>query len=325
MARLPAYAVNGGQIPAEMLRRVLWATSSGANGVVGVYDLTVTPLPALGPGVQIGRGGALATSRTAGTNEQESYLMVQDSASTLSIPTGFKGYVIARIDDWHFTGEDAPADPVNALYWNIERVSTLDGITYPYVALAYINLPAGVSKVTASHITDKRNVAMPRRERYLFTHNLQGSATHEIYEQVEQYWPAESVQDWEVYIPTWATRANVVVAWNGVSCVPASGKHGVVFARIGRPDGWGQGNVETQHQHWDLGNSATGREHWEAADDVEIPEALRGTTQRLRLLGFRLDTLSGQAPKLNNGSSIKFDVEFLEVAPVRWPQGDLHI
>lgn len=328
MAKLPAYAVDGGEVPAEMLRRVLWATSGGENGIVGVHDLKVSPLPTPGAGVRIARGGALVRSRLSGGHEQETYLLAQDSASNVSIPgavnAGRVDYIIARIDDWHFTGEDAPDNPRKALYWDFERVSTLDGITYPFVPLAKVTLRQGISTITASMIEDIRQVANPRTNRRLFARNLSASeGTQELYEQTEQYWPEETSQPWEVYIPEWATRANIVASWNGISVVTHSGKHGVVFARIGRPDGWGQGNVETQHQKWDLGNSATGREHWELADDVAIPAALRGTVQPLRLIGLRLENLSGQGPKLDSASSIKYDVEFIEAAGRRSFSGGL--
>lgn len=326
MARLPAFAVNGGRVPAEMLRRSLWATSHGANGVVGIHDLRVNPLPTPGPGVSIRRGAALATMRSSGANSQETYLLAQDSETHLPISSGPTQYIIARIDDWHFTGEDAPDDPLNALYWSFETVSTLSGIAYPHVPLASVTVPAGVVNVQRSHITDLRKVAMPRTERRLFARNL--SASEGIQELIvsqpsEQYWPAESSQPWTIDIPEWATEANVVASWNGILVRPHSNKHGVVWARIGRPDGWGQGNTETQHQKWDLGGSATGREHWELADDIPIPSALRGTTQPLRLLGMRLEEISDAGPQLDSGSAIKFDVEFRETARVDI-QGSMH-
>lgn len=168
MVQLPAYAVDGGMVPAAMARRATHALSSGANGVVGIHDLKVTALPTPGAGVQISRGSALAAMRTTGAHEMETYVISQDSTFNLTVPpTGGSArtdYIIARVLDWHFTGEEPPADPTTALYWEFARVGTLNGISYPFVPLARIAIPANRSSITGAMITDFREVAMPRRK-----------------------------------------------------------------------------------------------------------------------------------------------------------------
>lgn len=315
MAQLPAFAVNEGRVPAEMLRRELWATSKGVSGIVTARDLKVTALPTPGPAVRVAAGGAICATRTTGAHAQESYMLAQDSVATVPVSATGTFYLIARIDDWHFTGNPAPDDKANALYWSFATVSTLDGINYPYVPLARITR-GSATNITNAMIRDLRVVVAPRKDRTLFAYNLtQADGPQHLISQTPQYWPdLPALDDWTVYVPEWAHSAQIVAAVNGVRCVPDSEKWGVIYVRLGSAEGWGQGNVETQHQRWDLGGSATGREHWEIADDVLVPEALRGTTQRLRIIASRRDNLSGSGPFLDSSSSIKYDIEFHERA-----------
>src|SRR5690606_8349644 len=111
MALLPAYAVDGGTLPAEMLRMVAYNLSGGANGIAQPGDLRVTPLPTPGGGVMIAPGGALMRTRFAGASAQQTYAAMNDSSEMLTIPATDSGgsrtdYIILRIDDPDYTGQE---------------------------------------------------------------------------------------------------------------------------------------------------------------------------------------------------------------------------
>lgn len=305
MAQLPAYAVDGGKVPAAMLRRVLYAATNGENGVVAPPDLKVRALSIPGLAVQIARGGALCRMRTQGANAFETYLLAQDSASTLEIP-GTTGsartdYVIARIDDWHFTGAEPPVDPLNALYWSFARVSSLNGIPYPYVPLAKITIPANSTVITNAMIEDLRRVAIPRRETRVLA--------------VPNHLPAQdvpgpgngyfTVAETTVSIPEWATRAEVSATFSGIALRSnsATGWASPVLA------GTATGMQTRVDENW------TGNWHRftvVGGGPIPIGESYRGTTAAFRWRMMQ-DGGSGRF-HIDSGATFLASIEFQEVA-----------
>lgn len=314
MALLPAYAVDGGRVPAEMARRATYALSAGANGVVGVDDLKVSPLPTAGPGVQVSRGGAVVAMRAAGAHQYESYVIAQDSATNVSIPaTGGSArtdYIIARVTDWHFTGDAAPADPLNALYWELARVSTLTGISQPYVPLARINMPANQSAVTAGMITDLRNVAIPRRERHVMTRRINSGEVDRLTTigGTGESWPDAAHVD--LMVPSWATHVNVVAIFAQVEIPAGITFDGAVYWALGTTD---PAYIRTQDVRVTIDNSngSKTRETLVAAGTARIPEVMRGKAWRSHTRGHRI---SGSAIEFTGGSASVMDVEFVERA-----------
>lgn len=303
MAQLPAYAVDGGRVPASMLRRELWASTGGSNGIVGIHDLKVTQLPTPGAGVAIARGGAIATTRVSGANEQESYILAQDSGVTLPITaTGASGrteYVIARIDDWHFTGNPAPADPLNAIYWAFSTVSTLSGITYPYVPLAKLTIPASTSTITTAMITDLRNVANPRKSRQLFAYDLGPTDTLAT----QESWP--DVGGFDVVVPEWATQAHVVATFSQVLIPAGSTRGGFLWANLKN----GVGGPTVRYLAPGLPNAH--RATFVAAGDMAVPEELRGTTVYSYTAG-NVTAGAGGYLTIDGNSAVVLDIEFHE-------------
>lgn len=301
MAQLPAFAVDGGRVPAAMLRRELWATTSGSNGIVGIHDFKVTPLPTPGAGVSISRGGAIATTRVTGPNAQESYLMAQDSGVTLSIPPVSNArtlHVIARIDDWHFTGNPAPDNPLDAVYWAFSLVTTLSGITYPYVPLARLDIPAGSSTITDAMITDLREVANPRRLRYLRTFDLGPGDTLTT----REVWPDSATQT--IFIPEWATQAHVRTEFVSVRVPANSTRTGFLWGQLGIWQGrtvrFGAPGVPVESRHT-----------YVAAGDVEVRASIRNQDVRITSWGEPHGG-SGGYLVLDGNSAVVFDVEFHE-------------
>ena len=314
MVQLPAYAVDGGMVPAAMARRATHALSSGANGVVGIHDLKVTALPTAGAGVQISRGSALAAMRTTGAHGMETYVISQDSTFNLDVPpTGGSArtdFIIARVMDWHFTGEEPPADPTTALYWEFARVSTLSGITYPFVPLARIAIPANRASITGAMITDIREVAIPRRERHVMTRRINSEDVDRLTTigGTGESWP--DVAHVDLMVPEWATHANVVAMFAQVEVPAGIEFDGVVFWALGTTD---PAYIRTQDVRVTIDNTGGSktRETLVAAGTVRIPENMRGRAWRSHTRGRRL---SGTPIEFTSGSASVMDVEFVERA-----------
>lgn len=321
----PWFVGGGAHHSPEVARVLAYAASSGAEGIVTPEALRVRPLSVPGTSVRVAPGACLIVNRYAG-GAWQTYVGRNPVEHTVPITaTGSGGgrtdLVVARVLDPQYEG-DPPPDPLLFDYMRTEVIEGVPantrsarelGLTYPAIALARITLPASTGTVQAAHITDLRRVALPRVERRLFTHNLEGSTVHELTHSTAQYWPDFPEAIWEVDVPEWATHANIVAGWQSVR-LGRSAASGTIWARIGRPNDWGEGNVRTQDTKWDADGSGDPadelREFWQAADDVVIPAAMRGTRQPIRLLGRRI--VSGSPPRMVNNSSISCDIQFTE-------------
>lgn len=299
MAQLPAYAVNEGKVPAEMLRRALWASTRGESGVVTARDLKVTALPTPGPQVRVAAGGAICAMRTTGANAQEAYMLAQDS--TINVPIADTGtfYLIARIDDWHFTGNPAPVDKANALYWGFATVATLDGITYPYVPLARIERGSNTN-ITNAMITDLRKVANPRREVRVLAEPY-GGAQKDIGYQTGY----EDVETAFIDIPEWATHAEISATFSGIAL------------RTGSAIGWASPSLAGQAVGLQTRVDENFSGDWHrftvvGGGPITIPEASRGT-QALFRWRMKQDSGAGRF-RVDSGSTFLAVIEFVEKA-----------
>lgn len=306
MAQLPAFAVDGGTVPASMARRMTHAVSGGANGIIAPGDLKVTALSTAGGAVQIARGGAICRARTTGAHEDESYVIAQDSAYTLPVPatggTARTEYIIARVMDWHFTGDPAPANPTTALYWEFTRVSTLTGITTPYVPLAKLTIPANTSAITNGMITNLRELALPRRAMAMgFYHPTTMTVFTTSY---------KTVGTINIEVPEWATYMRFKGDFDG----------------IGVLGGWAQGSVSiltlsqaSQATAYKVEGDSnfTVRTSTASVGHVNIPPAARGTIVpfEFRARATQVGPASATVtPRVDGHSSLTLLVEFEERA-----------
>ncbi|PYG00155.1 hypothetical protein SAMN05216184_10494 [Georgenia satyanarayanai] len=327
----PWFVGGGAEHSPEVARGELYDSTGGAEGISSPQSLRVLPMTPTGNGVRVAPGGCLLLNRYPGGTLQ-TYSARWFSEQILNGPTvlpptpsgsGRTDLVIARILDPQYEG-NAPANPNGFEYRRLAVIQNVSssirsirelGLNYPAIALAKITRPANRGDVLAEHITDLREVAQPKTYRRLFTHNLEGSTVHALdtASPSSEYWPDFAEAIWEIDVPEWATHANIVATWGGVR-VSRSAAQGTIWARIGRPGDWGEGNVRTQDVKWALDPTAADgvemRETWGVSDDVTIPAAMRGTRQPIRLVGTRL--VNGGPPRMDNASSIMVDVQFTE-------------
>lgn len=305
MAQLPAYAVDGGMVPAAMARRATYALSSGANGIVRPHDLKVSALPTPGTGVQIVRGSALARRRTTGAFESETYVISMDSDFNLSVPgtggTGRTDYIIARVNDWHFTGDAPPADPTTALYWEFARVSTLTGISYPYVPLARLVIPANRTSITNVMITDLREVALPRRKMEMGFHypNTWVAITGSAF---------QTIGSITLNIPEWATHMTVKADFASMAV-----QGGLVQGNLAL-QAFGEGVQTSTYKAESNSPSSTQRYSSVVGGTWLVPSAARGGTSTLYFRANRTGSWDGGISGYDSGTTLAALIEFEERA-----------
>lgn len=323
---VPYMVGNGAEHSVEIMRSLAYASTSGAEGIVTLTDLRVQALATPGTSIRVSPGSALIRNRYSGGAGQ-SYALRNATETTVPVTAttsagGRTDLVVARVLDPQYEG-NAPADSNAFDYSRLQVIQGVPsntktardlGLTYPAIALARITIPASTATITNAMITDLRQVAIPRVERRLFAYNLTGATVHAT-STTPNYWPEVPEVIWNVDVPLWASTANIVATLGGVR-VSRSAASGVWWVRLGRPAGYGEGNVNTQHQKWALDFSALPgeemRESWVAGDDVSVPAALRGTNQPIRILAHQLTT--GGPARLDNASSMMVDIEFRETA-----------
>ena len=323
MERVP-YLVGGGfEHSAEVMRAMLAAATSGAEGIVNAGDMKVAATEVPGTSVRIAPGNALIRNSYGGGTAQ-TYACRAASQTELAITaTGSSGsrtdLVVARINDPTYAGGEFDPTTFQAADFAVIQgvpagTSSVAGLNlgYPAIPLARITLPASTGTVTAAMITDLRSVALPRVQRHLFTHNLSVEETDTISgpvgDPMGEAWPNVF---WNFSIPSWAARVRVRAILGGVRVEERSPNNfGQLFVRFGTvPNGF-----STQMGRWD--NSMAGgitRQTFMVADDRTVPKSFRGTDSRAYIRATRTNSNSN-TPRLDTFSSISLDLEFYETA-----------
>ena len=328
MERVP-YLVGGGfEHSAEVMRAMLAASTSGAEGIVNAGDFKVRPLAVPGTSVRVAPGNALIRNSYGG-GQAQTYACRAGSETEVPIEaTGSAGsrtdLIVARIDDPTYQGgafdpltfEAARFEVIKGVPASTKTVAGL-GLSYPAIALARVKLPASTGTVTAGMITDLRALAQPRKERHLFVHPLvTADGDHPLLaESAPQWWP--NVTTWRVDIPEWAQRVRMVAQWGGVLLQASGGNAwGRIWVRIGSVDT--PTGITTQETYWDLPSNMAGnvRQAWMAGDDRPVPAALRGATNTVIGLQGIVKGADSTASKpiLDAVSVVSLDLEFYETA-----------
>ena len=334
MERVP-YLVGGGfEHSAEVMRAMLAAATSGAEGIVTPGDFKVRPLSVPGTSVRVAPGNALIRNSYGG-GQAQSYACRAGSETEVPIEaTGSAGsrtdLIVARIDDPTYQGgsfdpltfEAARFEVIRGVPASTKTVAGL-GLTYPAIPLARVTLPKSTGTVTSSMITDLRFLAQPRKERHLFVHPL--SRADEVQylsdsRDIGDWWPSPLVTGWTVDVPSWAQRVRIVGQVGGVLLrggeVGDAEARGRFWARIGSQyDGTG---IDAEPVEWNLDTSQIShtREAWLTGADRSVPAALRGQEGVMVGVRGRVDYRRGSTPlpELNYLSVVTLDLEFYETA-----------
>lgn len=306
MALMPAYAIDGGRVPASMLRMVAWVATSGASGVVAPSDFKVQALTTPGGAVSINAGGAVIPTRYGNSTAQQSYVVANDQAFNLTITAagaaGRTEYVILRISDPQYSGQ-TPPDPQNALYVEVVTVSSLP-TTYPYLALARLVLPANAATITDAMITDMRNVAVPRRERDTVITNATDGQLHNLNFSSFNDYPNGTALT--VQIPSWASKA-IVRADLLETIVATANSDGEMVLMLG-----GLPAYTTGRRYDEVYTGNTFRTDHSIVAAFNIPENMRGGSYPLRIRARRKNGTG--VIRADGNTSVVWDIEYIEAA-----------
>lgn len=315
MTLSPAWAVDGGRVPASVARMLAWAATNGSNGVVQATDLAVTALPVPDGAVNVAPGGALMVNRFGGRAQAQTYVTANDATIQVTIPptssTPRTDYLILRVDDWHFDSSQQPDNPLDAPYCSLQRVTSLTGIAYPYVALAKITIPASTGTITPAMITDLRQVANPRTKRVLRPNALIWTEKETLANSTAQgeYWPNKGGGQ-EVVIPEWATRVKIRADWLSV-LIPAGDVRGRLWVSFGDWDGksWGKSSQEFAFDN--VAGASPNRQNFAVVDEMPIPANLRGRSVHFQAWARKTHSTG---PIIDGDSGFVLDLTFEEVA-----------
>lgn len=223
--RVPWMVGPGVLTSMEVARALAYTATNGAEGIAGVGDLKVVAQTVPNGTVRVMPGGGLLLNRYPQSAGQTYVLRCAEATDVPIDPTGSSGprtdLVIARILDPQYEGA-APANPNDfdyALPSVIKGVSSTAtvkslGLGYPAIDLARVSLPANTAAVTSAMITDLRRVAQPRRERAMVT--IFPSSPQNMPAAGYSTWPIPLEQRPSVYVPTWATRVDIVAHVSGL-------------------------------------------------------------------------------------------------------------
>lgn len=309
---------NGAENSVELARADTFVGSNGATGIIGINDFKVSALPTPGAAVRVVKGTGVVASTYPGTFGQ-SYIVQEQSFTDVPVAaTGSSGatvkYVYVLVEDTQYGGQTPPS--VENGPYNSYQVTTTLPTAKPYLLLARINQPASTATIQNTHITNLREVANPRTKPELRTYALLAGDTT-VLTNTNAYpggatWPVAVEDAWgEIPIPSWATRAKIVMMWTGVRTFNGNA-FGGIWVQVGQtnnPD-----NRKTQYVAYNSANpSDVTRDVLVAADNIYIPAALRGTSQKFYPRGNR-DSAGPGRFSLDGASSMVLQVEFMEQA-----------
>jgi len=326
------WAIDGAPNGVKAARVQTWASTNGAEGIIGVSDLKVRQLDTPGAGVQVAPGGALVLNR-APSGPNETYvprLGVRDLPEIAKTGTsgGRNDLIYVSVEDPYESnaGLTQPADPENAQFVFTRVLSNVPASTKRLsdvlpnasgYALALVKIPANTATITDAMIVDLRQVARPRRDPQQLAKAMTGGGERITAKtQAGEVWPNSGVFTAEV--PTWATRVQVLGIW-GQAQAPADG-NGTAYGRIWVKLGGGTGQpaaILTQENSWDTPDvsKGTSRQTLMVADDLYVPAAMRGQSITVSMMARRADAgAASEALAMDAVSGVILQLNFLERA-----------
>jgi hypothetical protein len=326
---VPFLVGGGAEHNAEVFRRLAYAATQGAEGVVSPGDFKITALGVPGGAVTIAAGSAHLLNRSVG-GAQQTYSFGRPDAFDVPIaPTTAAGprsdLVIIDVEDPQYSPWQTPGTPgrpgtVKAGPYVYGRV--LSGVPattrtakelnlgYPAIALARIDIPASTGAITAAMITDLRKLGQPRSHRETASTGFATAAATTVTTEVYTRWLTQFQPS--ILIPEWATECNIFVHMSGV--VRTGGPVGTEL-RVLFGSGVSGGEIlEFDSEPAPAANS-TGREAFTLTGGAFFTAAERGTVQDVVVEGRILFPASFPGRlRVEDGSQAAVDVQFYERA-----------
>lgn len=285
---VPWMVGSGAQHSAEVGRLLAYAAVGGAEGVVGPGDFKVTASDTPDGNVNIAAGGLAVLNAFPDGGQQAYLLRNSDTITQAMTPQGAGGtrydLVCILVEDPQYAGQPNPPDVADGPYVRVavyedvssttKALSEVDPGQSGY-ALARVAFSASDGTVTNAEITDLRQLVQPRRKEVtriispVGTTALPGSLG-----------TTPVGASWNIDVPEWATRVILEGLWASVQMVDTSSGAGNALGgcRVQL------GTLNTQTTLWQADANASNKpvtQVMAAAEDLAVPDAMRGSTQSL--------------------------------------------
>ena len=291
---VPWFVGAGARHSAAAARNLAWNATGGKTGIATPTSLQVKQTSTPGGNVQIMPGGCVIESTYQGALQQ-SYAIRNASAVNVEIPPNTTGstqthYVTVEVNDPTYAGDDPPSvadGPYNRFQVRMSRQSI-----HPEHLLAVVRVPPNTSVITDSMITDKRELANPRREEYVFGRpRVAGDSGSQQKLNAKtsnggEYFPGGggSPNIFTLTVPEWATRVMIDASWMSIDYAGGTNPYGHYWVEFGdeyRDHTWPnkqQYEFATQQFGFNSPGSSNNamRDNWLLMDALPVATKLRG-------------------------------------------------
>lgn len=335
LANIPWATGGGAENDVEGARLSLYASTKGGRGIILPGDMRVTALPTPGPFVRVASGGCVTPNIYQGGGGQ-SYAMREISSTDYPVTaTGSSGaavkYLVAAVHDEQYEGgakTNKKTDPRNNYQW----VSSLSGLTFPFVELLRLDQPANTAAIAGSMLTDIRKIADPRRDSAqhyrprVATDNSPQNNLNAREAAGGEYFPggAGYANTFTVEIPWWATQMKIRAEWSGLRFEGGRNSFGNLWMEYGleyRDHTWPnkqQWEFATQSYMFDSATAGnTHRMDKSVGDTKTIPAKLRGKVVTFAYKGA-LAATAQTGVSMDGMSGLMTDLTFIQAPASDW-------
>lgn len=326
-----AWAIDGATTQSSLARQATFAGTNGAEGIIQKSDLKVSALATPGQGVQIAAGGALVLNRYQ-TAPNQTYTVSNPSVHTMgasempSSNAAAKSYIVAvTVGDKEFSqsnhpwmlatdppsGQEATFTYVRPFVIPVANSSVTElptNLGYPALALARLDIPAGVTTIQPGYITDLRKLAQPRAW-LAISHVAAPSTANSLsgggnvagtYER----WP--NVPVLSVKVPDWAVKAKISGFVEGARLTKGG------YARLrAQVEGTSLATALTNVDEFFTAGSAD-RRAYQIGGEIDVT-SVAGTTKVFSVYGTPTNDASKGALTTDASTSVMLQVYFEEV------------
>ena len=319
---------GGAENYGELARADAFIGSSGATGVIDPTDFAVSALPTPGAAVRVVKGTGVIRSTYPGVVGQSYVVQERDHTDVPVEATGSSGaakkYVYLLIEDTQYTGQ--PPESVEDGPYNSYHVTTTLPQFQPYLLLGEINQPKSTATITDDMITDRRELAMPRREQLMFGRPrvAEDESTTLGWSVADggEYFPggSGSPNSFNVFVPEWATRILIDASWMSVRYAGGANPHGLYWIEFGdeyRDHTWpGKQQREFRTQRFAFNSPGqsnnVSRTDWRLMTSQSMPKKLRGKEITIVFKAGRQDGGPGSDVQMDAFSGLGMHLAFVQ-------------
>lgn len=332
------YVVHGAKHSADVFRQAFFDSTSGAEGVSSPTAMGVKATGTPSNQVRVFPGGVLIPNSYQGGDGQ-SYTGRNASQTLVDVPasdsTGAKSwYIIFRIQDPQFGGPE-PDSVESGPYSFLECVPTSATVTDPHYRLAKVTVPASTSTIENSMVESLRSLAIPQRETLMFGRprreddtdvNLSWSVSDG-----GEYFPGggSASSEFEVDVPSWATRILIDASWMSVRYAANSNPRGHYWIEYGdehKPHAWPNNQqLEFSTQHFGFNAPASGdvsNGNWLLMSSQHLEPKLRGKRITIAFKAGRTDSGAANHVSMAGLGGLGMNITFVQTALDPVNQGD---